>query len=191
MAYFSNFPLIDYDPIGFKNVKTIKDILTRVKVKDSIKNDHAVFEKYDIKDGETPESVANAVYGSPELHWVILMFNNITNPFFEWPLSSRVFEKYIQNKYTNPYEIHHYEIPQSSGSDTIKIKVSSTVVGSTAINNYDYEAGLNDEKKQIKILQSRYLGQFVGEFHLQMNPGATSKSIYRLFRDGYGLQKLQ
>ena len=49
MAYFENFPTINYDPIGTKDTKTIKDILTRVRVKGAIKKDHSMFEKYDIK----------------------------------------------------------------------------------------------------------------------------------------------
>ena len=181
MAYFSNFPLIDYDPTGSKNVKTIKDILTRVKVKESVKKDHATFEKYDIKDGESPESIANEVYGDPQLHWVILMFNDIINPFFDWPLSARVFEKYIQSKYTNPEAIHHYEIGQSSGSDTVMIRVSSTTVGASAISNYQYESDVNDKKKKIKLLQPRFLGQFISEFNEQIHPLGITINNYRLF----------
>jgi len=181
MAYFANFPLIDYDPTGSKNVKTIKDILTRVKVKTSVKNDYAVFERYDVKDGETPEAIAYREYGNPELHWVILLFNDITNPFFDWPLSTRVFEKYIRDKYTDPEAIHHYEISQSSGSDTIKIRVASTVIGASAISNYQYESDSNDKKKQIKLLQSRFLGQFIDEFNKQMAPGQIAIDSSRLF----------
>ena len=168
MAYFENFPTINYDPIGTKDTKTIKDILTRVRVKGAIKKDHSMFEKYDIKDGETPESVAYAKYGASSLHWIVLMFNDIIDPFYDWPLSTRNFEAYVRDKYVIPEGIHHYEISQSSGSDSIKVKVDSDVVGASAISNYDYEAELNDNKKQIKLLQDAYIGQFITEFNEQL-----------------------
>ena len=47
----------------------------------------------------------------------------------------------------------------------IKIKVSSDVVGASEISNYQYEANLNDEKKQIKLLLPAFLGQIIGEFN--------------------------
>ena len=168
MAYFENFPTIDYDPIGTKDTKTIKDILSRVTVKTAIKKNHALFERYDIRDGETPESVAYTMYGSASLHWVVLMFNDIIDPFYGWPLSTRNFEAYIRDKYTVPEGIHHYEIAQSSGSDSIKVKVESDVVGASAISNYDYEAAINDSKKQIKLLQDAYIGQFISDFNEQL-----------------------
>ena len=65
----------------------------------------------------------------------------------------------------NPEAIHHYEIGQSSGSDTVMIRVSSTTVGASAISNYQYESDVNDKKKQIKLLQPRFLGQFISEFN--------------------------
>ena len=165
MAYFENFPKRAYDPHKNGNSKTIEDILVRVKFKDSIKTDHTIFERYDIKDGETPESIAYREYGNPNLHWVILMLNEITDPFYGWPLSSQHFERYVNDKYLQPEDVHHYEIPQSSGSEMIKIKVSSDVVGASEISNYQYEANLNDEKKQIKLLLPAFLGQIIGEFN--------------------------
>jgi hypothetical protein len=58
-----------------------------------------MFIEYQIKDGDTPEIVADKMYGDSELHWIILIFNEITNPYYDWALSQRKLEGYAFNKY--------------------------------------------------------------------------------------------
>ena len=162
--YFNPFPTISYDPTGSGYTNTIKDITTRVKVKQWVRNKAALFAKYDVIDAMTPEMVAFYLYDNAELHWVVLMFNEITNSYYGWPLSRRNFDAFVSNKYTNPQGVHHYEITQSSGNQTVKIKVMSTVAGATAVSNLQYEQAIQDQKKQIRILKPTYLGQFKAEF---------------------------
>ena len=168
MPYFDSFPTISYDPTGDKNPKTIKDILTRINIKQSIKDSGANFEVYDIQDGDTPELVAHKEYGDSRLHWVILLFNDILNPYYDWPLSVRNFEKFVKNKYTEPDASHHYEVAQSSGITTKMITVESSVVGSTSVSNYQYEATLNDKRKQIKLLKPEFVAQLSAEFNKEL-----------------------
>ena len=168
MAYFEKFSNISYDVVGNKNYKTIKDILTRVAVRRGLSETVAVFEKHDVKDGETPESLAFAKYNDTNLHWVILLFNEIADPYYEWPLGVRDFEKYVTDKYANPNGIHHYQIAQSSGNTTKMLKVKSDVVGATAVTNREYEETLNDARKQIKLLKPGYIIQFESELRSKM-----------------------
>ena len=165
MSYFEGFPTIDYDVVGLKNYKTIRDILTRIKVRDKLLGAHTAFEKYDIKDGETPEKIANDNYGDPKLHWVVLYFNDIVDPFYEWPLSVRDFDKWVIDKYANPNAVHHYEVAQSSGVTTKMLKVESTVSGATAVTNYEYEESELNKKKQIRLLKKEFVPQVVNEFN--------------------------
>ena len=46
-----------------------------------------LFDKYDVKEGEKPEDVAFKWFGDPELHWVILMTNNVTDRYYDWPMN--------------------------------------------------------------------------------------------------------
>ena len=112
----------------------------------------------------TPEMVAFYLYDNAELHWVVLMFNEVTNTYYGWPLSRRDFDAFVENKYANPQGVHHYEITQSSGDQSVKINVDSTVVGSIAVSNLEYEAAIQDKKKQIRVLKPEYLNQFIREF---------------------------
>ena len=162
--YFNNFPTINYDCTGNGTTETIQDITTRIAVRKWIREIGPLFSKYDVGDGETPEMVASTVYGSVYDHWVVLLFNEITNTYYGWPLSRRDFDAFVENKYANPQGVHHYEITQSSGDQTKKINVMSTVPGATAVSNLQYEAAIQDKKKQIRILKPTYLGQFKSEF---------------------------
>ena len=168
MAYFENFQNISYDTVGNKNYKTIKDILTRVKVRDNLKGSLSIFEKYDIKDGETPEALAFEKYGSTNLHWILLLFNEIVDPYYDWPLSVKDLEKFVKEKYADPNGAHHYKIAQSSGATSKFIRVASTVVGSEVVTNYEHEEALNDVKKQIRLLKPEYVLQFESELKKEL-----------------------
>tara|TARA_Y200000002_G_scaffold382841_1_gene401615 strand:+ start:1235 stop:1765 length:531 start_codon:yes stop_codon:yes gene_type:complete len=170
--YFRNFRKIEY---GFdkKDFKSVTDIMSRIKVRDKIINEASLYNKYDVKSGETPENIAFKHFGDPELHWVILLTNNITDRYYDWPMSEQEFELFIKDKYSNPDGIHHYEITQSSGKQTgngpddytHKIEVNSTVSGATSVSNREYESRLQDKKRLIKLLDPQFLPQFLREFN--------------------------
>ena len=162
--YFQPFPTIKYDPTGSGYTSEIKDITTRVKVKQWVRAKASLFAKFDVEDGMTPDQAAYYLYNDTEYHWVVLLFNEITNTYYGWPLSRRDFDTFVENKYTNPEGVHHYEITQSSGDQSVKINVMSTVPGATAVSNLEYEGAIQDKKKQIKVLKPEYLNQFVREF---------------------------
>jgi hypothetical protein len=162
--FFKHFPTIEYDPTGNKNTKTIKDFLIRVKIKDSVLGQKATFSKYDVKEGQRPEDVAFEEYGDPGLHWIVLMMNEMTNPYYDWPMGLRDLEKFVAEKYTDVNATHHYQIAQSSGDTNTKIHVDSSTVGAEAITNYEYEETVNDTKKQIRLLDPGYVMQIKNEF---------------------------
>ena len=169
--YFSNFRKIQYS-FDKKHFKLVTDIMSRVKMRDGIMDNVSLYNKYDVKSGETPENIAFKHFGNPELHWVILLTNNITDRFYDWPMSEQEFEVFVKDKYSNPDGIHHYEKTQTSGKQsgngpddyTHKIEVNSTTAGATSISNREYESRLQDKKRLIKLLDTRYLDSFLEEF---------------------------
>ena len=170
--YFTYFPKMYYDAVGNNNPKLVTNILKRVKVRDGIKNDVSLFDKYQVKFGESPEIVSYRLYDTVDYYWTILLMNNIRDRFYEWPLSEQQFEEYVNAKYTNPLAVHHYEITQSSGPQTAngpddyshKIEVNETESGAESVSNYEYERREQDKKRQIKLLDPRYLPMFLEEF---------------------------
>ena len=169
--YFANFPIIPYDSVGNGEFKLVTNLLKRVAVRSKVKTNVMIFDTYDVKEGETPETLADMLYGDSELHWVILLMNNITDRYHQWPMNNNQFLSYMHDKYTNQDATHHYEISQVSGDTSIKINVGSDNTdhsGATAITNYEYEEALQDELRQIKLLDPRYVAPFIVEYEKLM-----------------------
>ena len=106
--YFQNFPYTYYSLDDKDTVQVLKNITLRFNLSDEVKNNLSLFDEYDIKDGETPEIVADRFYNNPLLHWVILHTNDITDARFGWPLSTNNLFKYATDKYNNINAPHHY-----------------------------------------------------------------------------------
>ncbi len=81
--FFSEFPTINYDTNGNGTTSEIQDILIRVIIRDGIRERHSLFEEYDIKDWDTPESVSYNYYKSPQYHWVIMMTNKMFDRHYD------------------------------------------------------------------------------------------------------------
>ena len=167
--YFNTFPVIPYDSVGDYNFKEVTNILRRVRLRAKVKDNTLLFDTYDVKEGETPEMIADKLYGDPELHWVVLMVNDITDRFHQWPMNFSQFNQYVEDKYDDINGIHHYEVAQESGDTSIKIWVendsdTNAYSGATAITNYEHELAEQDRKRKIRLLDVQYLDLFVNEF---------------------------
>jgi hypothetical protein len=99
--YFNYFPKTVYtlDDDGSK-LDTVTNIIARFAFEDKLKENSAAFYKYEIKDSDTPEIIANKYYENSERHWIVLLFNNIIDPQWDWPLEDRTFNEFVNNKYS-------------------------------------------------------------------------------------------
>ena len=101
------------------------------------------------------------------MHWTILLANNFVDYYEDWPMSVQRFEEFVKEKYANPQAIHHYEITQTSGNTTETIDVGMNTVeypSATPISNYTYEDRLQEKKRQIRLIQPRFIPTIVEEF---------------------------
>ncbi len=170
--YFSNFPVIPYDSEGNGNLKMVTNLLKRVAVRAKVRTNVLLFDTYDVANGETPEMIADKLYDDPNLHWVVLYVNNITDRYHQWPMSSSQFLDFLNDKYSNPDATHHYEITQTSGDTTVRIDIGSDSTdhsGATEITNREFEEERQDTLRKIRLLDPDYLEQFVSEFEMLMN----------------------
>jgi hypothetical protein len=106
--YFKNFPYTYYSLDDVATTQIVTNISLRVVLSNELKKNFALFDKYDIKDGETPEILADKFYSNPQLHWIILHTNDILDPRFDWPLSTNNLVLFAQGKYNNVNAPHHY-----------------------------------------------------------------------------------
>ena len=163
-----------YDVKGDGNYKLLPDILKRVKLRSGIRTGAFLLDNYDVVDGERPEDVAFKYYGDAEFHWVILMTNNITDRYYQWPLTQPQFQEHLEDKYGagNEDATHHFEKTKDSGKTSSsgpndfshKVECNSDDGDPDIITNRQYEQRKQDEYRQIRLLDKKFLGVFVEEF---------------------------
>lgn len=93
MTYFSYFPRITY-----QNTTTI-DVTRRDVVRNSVLRDPRAYYPYTVREGDRPDSVADAVYRDAQAAWLVYFSIGAIDPYYAWPLDSRTFENYIEDKY--------------------------------------------------------------------------------------------
>lgn len=111
--YFSSFPKIYYDfpqDQSSSNLQILTDVTANVRVRKQILENITLYDEYDIQDGETPEIIAEKIYGDSELHWVIMLVNQRYDYLEDFPMTSYELEKLCIEKYGTDkmYNINHY-----------------------------------------------------------------------------------
>lgn len=164
-AYFDQFPQVFYTFDGITAI-TITNFMARVAISDQLKSNVVLYSPYTIIDGETPEIVADKMYGDPTLHWIILLTNEIVDPRYDWCLTQQQLYVYCQGKYgsdpTSVYGTHHWTDPVTGYT------VDQDYPGAVSVSNYEYEDALNEQKRVIKILNQSLVAEFQNEFQAAM-----------------------
>ena len=155
--YLKSFPYTYYSLDNASTDQDVTNITSRAVLSDEVKNNLGLYDEYDIKDGETPELIADRFYNNPELHWLVLHYNEIIDPRFDWPLDTNNLNRYVAGKYANVNAVHHYE-------DNNGYYVNSTVPGCVSVSNRDYEDTVNESKRRIRILKPSYVDAVINDF---------------------------
>lgn len=162
--YFSMMPKLLLNMTGENTAyKLVTDITTRVAGSSEIRKNLFLYEYHDLRDGETPEIIADKVYGDPALHWVVLLCNDIIDPVYDWVLPYHILLQHVISTYgeDNINSIHHMEDENGNW-------VSEDHPNAAAITNMQHEEQMNEKKRSIKILQPRYVNAFVSEVETKM-----------------------
>ena len=222
MSYFRELPDVQYQSnlshkISSQEYVRIKNLFRRVKILDSIQDQVTLFNRYVILEGQRPDNVAEAVYGSSDRDWIVILTANITNIRDQWPLSNNDLYRYAENKYgTALNDIHHYEtleVIDSKGRlilpegqrvdqnftipapydfslngnsyiavgayDNTQYSGSGTINPVIGVSNFDYETIKNEEKREIFLLKSEYIQQYLNDFRNIMNYTESSQYVDR------------
>ena len=212
MAYFQELPNISYPSLLPQSNKAedriiVKNIFKRAKLRDDVEQAITAFNYYQIEDGMRPDMVAERLYNDPELDWVILTSNNITNIRDQWPLSHNDLYEHMLEKYgseTNIQGINHYETRQvldeynrvvvPAGLEVdfnftfSYMNFSNTIVTVNPVvplTHYEYEVRLNEEKRRIKVLRPEYLNTYISEHREIMEYEDSSDYISKRLKGTY------
>ena len=215
-SYFSNLELPSFTDgrNSSYDYVTVKNLFRRGKIREDFFQNATVFDKYSITGDERPDEVANKVYGSPLLDWVVLISNNIINIRDEWPMGQTDFNNYLDDKYSQDQlnEIHHYETKELKDA-TGSVLLSSglvvdqsyifrytdvfgdlqTVSGSdvvTSVSYFDYEQTKNDAKRSIFILRPEYLQTVIDDMRDIMTYTDSSQYIDKRTKKGANVRIL-
>jgi hypothetical protein len=99
--FFNYFPKTVYTAnTNSSGLDTVTNIISRFGFEQKLKDNSAAFYKYSIQDSDTPEIIAHKYYDNSERHWIVLMFNDIIDPQYDWPLRYENFINYVDKKYS-------------------------------------------------------------------------------------------
>jgi len=125
MGYFRELPTLRYpsflsDKTSSLDYVDAKNLFRRVKLREDLQSILTLFDKYEIPDGFRPDNVAEDLYGSDTLDYVVIVCAGIVNIRDEWPLSNQDLYEYSENKYglSGLTDIKYYEtklVKDSSG----------------------------------------------------------------------------
>ena len=184
---FSSRPL-DSDYLLVKNIWRRAQILVEYKTQITL------FTEENVRDGERPEDVATRLYRNPFYNWTILVINDITDVYSQWPKSVIQLQNFINDKYDNPMGTKHHvttEVKDSNGNIIVpagKVVASnyqisyyngSTTVTATpvaSVTNATYETELNSKKQNIQVVKPELIEDFVSVYYEIANKGKDQPS---------------
>ena len=203
--YFKQLPNFDYisrinERKSNRDYLEVKNLFRRPLIREDIFTNFMSFTKYKIVGDERPDEVAYKVYGDEDLDWVVLLANNIINVRDEWPMSQGDFNNYLSEKYgdTGGVDIiKHYETIQIQDSKGKIFVPKGKIVDSTfkatfldsgtnqlvevspiqGISYRTYEERLQDDKRNINILESRFLSYVIDEVETLLDYEPSSEYI--------------
>tara|TARA_Y100000310_G_scaffold25821_1_gene24685 strand:+ start:2852 stop:3424 length:573 start_codon:yes stop_codon:yes gene_type:complete len=180
-TYFSNLPKVNYDISKTGLTQSVVDITRRFNINVLLKNKTAVYYNYTIQDGDRPDILAYKYYGNASYDWIILLVNEILDVEYDWPLTPTNFEAFIVDKYGSAAAANgairvYYRIVAAETTNSIGQRVPERLVEidlttyntlSTANRktktSYDWEFDKNEAKRNILILDKKYLDKVLNE----------------------------
>jgi hypothetical protein len=136
----------------------LTDITRNIRFRRDILANITVYDYYDIVEGETPEIVAETIYGNAQYHWIVMLVNDRYDYLADWPLTQANLDQYVIDKYGDAANsVHHYE--DANGN-----YVSYDYPSAVPFTNANYEAEVNESKRRIKIISKQLLSTILKNF---------------------------
>ena len=186
--YFSKVPNFEYvsrmPDSHISDFITVKNLFKRGAIEPDILENLSFHTKYKVRGDDRPDNVAFEYYRTSALDWLVLTCNNIVNIQTEWPMLQNDFDRFLLDKYgtyEKLNETHHYETKEIKNTKDViivpkglecesdytityfdsNVEREVTVLSAdctTEVTNYTYEEKIEDAKRDIYLLKTKYLG---------------------------------
>lgn len=178
--YFTYFPKVAYDLENKNETVQLTNLLRRFTFrKDSI-NQLNTYYNYTIQYGDRPDTIAEKYYGDASLDWIVLHYNYIIDPHFDWPLFGEDFSRFIVKKYgslasANETTLKYFKVVrEKQKTRLVDIPEKVLEIDETTYNTlvpskrrsytaYEWEVELNERRMEIKLLDKLYIDQLMEE----------------------------
>ena len=174
--YFEAYPKLSYvfNIGGVEQLRIIKDIVLNVRFRTTILDNIELFDQYVIQDGLSPELISEALYGTPQHHWTIMLVNEKFDRHEDFPMSETALGAYTIKKYrTSPIELDedilyapkilHGEVLYRGDFDDIDCDESKPF--SHMVTNLEYETTENEKKRYIRVISPLIITQVSEEIY--------------------------
>lgn len=164
--YFKQFPRIYYSfNIGGKpTLVVVRDIALNVRVQREVLSNVTLFDEYDLQVGDTPERVADRLYGNPNLNWIIMLANERFDYTEDFPLTEDQLYTYVKQKYGEAnVDAQHALFGNPHWRSPEGYTVDADHPLATSVSNYDYEFELNESKRTIRVINPKLVDKIVLE----------------------------
>ena len=136
--FFKHYPNVTYSNT------VVKNILAKVAFQKDNDVNYYTYHPYTIVEGDRADTLAYLYYGDPGYDWVIYYANMTVDPYFDWPLDTKSFKRYVENKYSSLTEAR----------SKIKFFRSNYIEDDSTISTATYNA--------LSQLQKRFWSPIVG-----------------------------
>lgn len=109
MAFFKQFPKVEYDFNRQGVINNMIDIYRSVRPLQNFVDSTSAYTYYEVRNGERPDIVSRQLYGNQNFYWTFFIVNDFLHDGLQtWPMSQEDLFTYIEREYegyaitTNP-----------------------------------------------------------------------------------------
>lgn len=169
-SYFAGFNIINY-----ANTPAI-DITERVVVTQNRNRNPFIYYPYDINDGLRPDQLASKKFNDSYADWILMLTNNIIDPYYDWYLTEEQFSEFIVDKYGS-LQIAQTHVMQWETDWTDAPSISIQAYGALSPDQQQYYAPNYNNGSNI-INYQRSQQQLCSTTNMVLNLSITGNSFF-------------
>ena len=179
MAFFKQFPKIEYDFNRTGVKQNMVDLFRSVRPLPSFLDNYSAYKFYEIKNGERPDIISQRLYGTSQYYWTFFVINDFLHDGYRtWPMSQEDLFDYIAKEYegyvieTNPVITRDTDqlITDHRNSLAGRFTLGETITGATSGATGTLTSKITDLSQ---LVVQNVTGAFIGD----QTPGSNTTEL--------------